>query len=388
MRNKNLNLNIKKKILIKYSIFFFILISYINLKYSLIIFNFYFKFNDIENYLKLCENSGITKEKSIKNKSPKVSIISPVYNREKYILRFLRSIQNQKFKEIEIIFIDDGSKDKSIKKIEKYRMKDERILLIKHKKNKGTFICRNIGVLNSKGKYVMLPDPDDILSKNIIKYCYNFLEIYNFDMIRFNIYYGNNKIFFYNRIKGLANRPIYQPELSTYLFYGKGILLQIDFNVSNKFIKREAYIRALNSLNIYYLNIYMTIFEDGLMNYILYRSAKSFYFIKKIGYYYLKNNQSISRSNFKNKNLLLKFIFIYLRIIFEFSKNNIYEKNMANYLFSHMFKRKNIKKYKKFLNNDINFFKKIINMYFNCKYINNKNKIILNNFKSLLYNKF
>ena len=55
-------------------------------------------------------------------------------------------------------------------------------------------------------------------------------------MARFNLYKGNGKIFFFERIKGLERRPIYQPELSTYLFYGKGKLLQIDFNVSNKFI--------------------------------------------------------------------------------------------------------------------------------------------------------
>ena len=100
---------------------------------------------------------------------PKVSIISPVYNREKFILRFLRSIQNQKFKDVEIIFVDDCSKDKSVKLIEEYKKKDERIILIKNKKNKGTFICRNEGVLNSRGKYIMLSDPDDILSRNINK---------------------------------------------------------------------------------------------------------------------------------------------------------------------------------------------------------------------------
>ena len=160
-------------------------------------------------------------------------------------------------------------------------------------------------------------------------------------MIRFNIYKGNGIIFFNNLIKGIESRPVYQPELSTYLFYGKGYLLQIDFNISNKFIKREAYIRALNSLNNYYLNIYMTVLEDGLMNYILYRSVKSLFFIKKIGYYYLKNNQSItkSKSKFIQKSIL-KFLFIYLKVLFEYSKNTKYEKDMANAFFISKFKKK------------------------------------------------
>ena len=80
----------------------------------------------------------------IKNKSfnkveiPKISIISPVYNRGKYILRFLRSIQNQGFEDIEIIFIDDYSTDNSVKLIEKYQKEDKRIVLLKNKRNKGT----------------------------------------------------------------------------------------------------------------------------------------------------------------------------------------------------------------------------------------------------------
>ena len=97
-------------------------------------------------------------------------------------------------------------------------------------------------------------------------------------MIRFNIYLGNKKIFFNNIVNGLESRTIYQPELSTYLFYGSGKIMQIDFNVSNKMIKREAYIRALNSLNNYYLNIYMINYEDGVLNYIIYRNVRSFFF--------------------------------------------------------------------------------------------------------------
>lgn len=64
---------------------------------------------------------------------PKVSIVSAVYNRQKFLLRFLRSIQNQKFNDIEIIFVDDCSDDNSVKMIEKYREEDERIILLKQK---------------------------------------------------------------------------------------------------------------------------------------------------------------------------------------------------------------------------------------------------------------
>ena len=343
------------------------------------------EFNKIENYFKFCTNFMHSKlRRFLKNKFPKISVISPVYNREKYIFRFITSIQNQIFQDIEIIFIDDCSFDNSFKIIKELQKEDERILIIKHRKNKGTFISRNEGVLYSKGQYIILPDPDDILSQNILKICYNIVKRYNYEMIRFNIYIGNSNIFANDIIKGLKEKPIYQPQLSTYLFYGKGKLFQIDFNVSNKFIKKEAYIRALNSLTQYYLNLYLVSYEDGIMNYILFRAVKSFIFIKRIGYFYLINNESITMniSNIAIQNL--KFMFIYLKIVFEYSKNTKYEKDMANYLLNELSNKFNISKNILFLNKDIKFYYDIINMYMNCNFITNRNKIILKNFTEIL----
>ena len=174
MKNKNKIFNYKNVIFIIFKFFLILLIGFYNKSnYSSTFFNIYSDLNNIEKYLIICESKKLNNKEIFKyNKNPKVSIISPVFNREKFIYRFLRSIQFQKFKDIEIIFIDDCSRDKSIKIIEETKKHDQRIILIKHKKNKGTFISRNVGILNSKGKYIMLPDPDDIISRNIIKNLY------------------------------------------------------------------------------------------------------------------------------------------------------------------------------------------------------------------------
>jgi glycosyltransferase involved in cell wall biosynthesis len=164
-------------------------------------------------------------------------------------------------------------------------MKELYIILIKNNKNKGTLISRNIGIVNSKGEYIIMPDSDDILSENILKTCYETSTKNNIDMIRFNIYIGNEIIFFDYFVNKLRVKPIFQPELRTYLFYGLNKLEQIDFNLSNKFIKRDVYIRALNSINKFYLNQYMINYEDGLINCMLYQTAKSLVFLKRIGYY-------------------------------------------------------------------------------------------------------
>ena len=98
--------------------------------------------HQLEAYYKICKMKRLLINKKFFSKvdNPKISIISPVHNREKYILIFLRSIQNQDFKDIEIIFVDDYSTDNSIKLIEEYKKEDKRIVLLKNKRNKGTLI--------------------------------------------------------------------------------------------------------------------------------------------------------------------------------------------------------------------------------------------------------
>jgi glycosyltransferase involved in cell wall biosynthesis len=221
---------------------------------------------EIENYLNICKNFKIIKKYKIMS-NPKISIISPIYNRERFIYRFLTSIQFQDFTDIEIILVDDCSIDSSVKIIEDYKKKDKRIILIKNKNNKGTFISRNIGVLYAKGKYIILPDPDDILLKGIIRLCYNKAEKFNYEVIRFSIYDWNKKLGYAKYVQKLGNKPVYDPLLSTNLFYGYGELEIVDFNINNKFIKTKTFIKALNCLNNFYFNIYIIYMEDQLMNF-------------------------------------------------------------------------------------------------------------------------
>ena len=77
-----------------------------------------YEYEKIENYLKICSSPEIFVPSKIKiTNNPKVSIVSAVYNTGKFIMRFLKSIQNQNFNDIEIILIDDCSKDNSVELI-------------------------------------------------------------------------------------------------------------------------------------------------------------------------------------------------------------------------------------------------------------------------------
>ena len=341
------------------------------------------EFQRINSFFELCKFGILLNKMKFKiSFHPKISIIIPIYNKEKYILRFLRSIQNQFFDDIEIILIDDHSIDSTLEIIEKLRKKDERIKLIKNKKNYGTLKSRNEGAFKANGKYLIFLDPDDLLSYNILILCYNLAEKYNYDIIRFNIYEGNEKINLDSLVNKIINKTVFKPEISLYLFYGLGKLEELDYYITNKLIKKELFIKSLNLINEYYLNNFMIDCEDGLINFILYRLANSYYFIIKIGYIYAINEESITIANFMK---WLKSNFLYLKFIFQNTKNNIVEKNIANYIFLGIYSRHrdDIIQFFKSIN-DIGFYKEIIDLYINCKYISPKTKEILSHLNFLI----
>ena len=84
------------------------------------------EFSKIEKFLNICNKKKIIKQFKKKD-NPKISVISPIYNNELFILRFLNSIQSQNYNDLEIILIDDCSIDNSIKLIKKYQKLDKRI---------------------------------------------------------------------------------------------------------------------------------------------------------------------------------------------------------------------------------------------------------------------
>ena len=94
---------------------------------------------------------------------PLVSIILPVYNAQNHLARCIGSILNQTYKNIELIILNDGSKDQSLPVCEAFRAKDERILLV-DKANSGVSDTRNLGLKLASGKYVQFVDSDDYIA--------------------------------------------------------------------------------------------------------------------------------------------------------------------------------------------------------------------------------
>ncbi|MGN1180184.1 MAG: glycosyltransferase family 2 protein [Suilimivivens sp.] len=119
--------------------------------------------------------------------NPMVSIIVPVYNGEKTIERCLRSIQNQSYRNIEVIVVNDGSVDHTEKVIQKYVKNDERFHYIK-KDNSGVSDSRNMAMAVAKGEYFQFVDGDDWIVKQATEEFVKTAQLYDCDMVISDFY--------------------------------------------------------------------------------------------------------------------------------------------------------------------------------------------------------
>lgn len=120
-----------------------------------------------------------------------VSIIIPVYNSSKYIEETIKSIEKQTYNNYEAIFVDDGSNDNSIEIIEKYKVKNPEIKIIKIA-HQGVSKARNIGIKEAKGRYLTFLDSDDIWLENKLEKQINFIKENNYAFVYCNFKYISN----------------------------------------------------------------------------------------------------------------------------------------------------------------------------------------------------
>ena len=109
-------------------------------------------------------------------KNPKISVLMPVYNGEKYLRIAIQSILDQSFKDFEFIIVDDCSTDKSWKIIKKYAAADKRIITLRNKKNLRATKTLNRGLWKALGKYVARMDADDFSYPDRLQKQFNFME--------------------------------------------------------------------------------------------------------------------------------------------------------------------------------------------------------------------
>ena len=113
---------------------------------------------------------------------PKVSIIVPVYNCEEYLDEAIKSLLNQTLKEIEIIVVNDGSRDNSLLIANKYKDIDNRVKVVSQD-NQGVSVARNFGLSIAKGEYIGFIDGDDWIESDMYKTLYDVAIRDNLDLV-------------------------------------------------------------------------------------------------------------------------------------------------------------------------------------------------------------
>ena len=219
---------------------------------------------------------------------PKISVIIPVYNTEKYIEKCLDSIYNQKIKDIEIIIVNDGSKDNSDTIIQKWIEKNKENIQIKYlkKENGGLSDSRNFAIPYVTGEYISFIDSDDYIDENL----YSNLEKYmneKIDLIKFKMQTVDEKGEILEKLDG----PIFE-KCTGEEGYEKLCTNDKFLDPACIYLYRTEFYKENNFK--YKLGAYH---EDFGLTSLIILKAKSFVSTNEYGYYYLQTNNSITRNS-------------------------------------------------------------------------------------------
>jgi glycosyltransferase involved in cell wall biosynthesis len=243
----------------------------------------------------------------------------------------MASIENQSYRDIDIIFVDDASNDKSVKLIEQYQHKDKRIQLVRHKENQGLLKTRNDGVIKARGEYILFIDQNGILTEGALKNIYGNILMYNTDIIRFDIYNKFNNTFEKNDLNDFFKKEkvLYQPNIFKQSFYQyKGELFQYELNLHGKVIKTKLYQDILYHLVSFYETKSWNNFEDNAIDFLLLKHSQSYIFLNEINYI---NNLDEYNYYSKDKNSYINDLFKLASLINRNTKDDTYQKLMVLY---------------------------------------------------------
>ena len=248
---------------------------------------------------------------------PKVSVIVPVYNVENYLERCINSLRNQSLSDMEIILVDDCSKDSSLEICKKAAYEDFRIKVI-HKVNEGAGKARNAGLEVATGEYIGFVDSDDFVEEDMYKTLCEKAEKYGSDLVMSGVLFVNGNMFSED---GECVRKTYfdadthfetaeslkmlrmgivgaTPEDSDDSKYGMGIVKNL---FKNEIIKKN---------NIVFQSEREMISEDALFMIDYISCIEKATGIPEAFYNYCRNGNSISKS-YKSDRLEKSLVFVY-----------------------------------------------------------------------------
>ena len=245
-------------------------------------------------YQKYLIKSILTKGEDMEKK---VSIVIPCYNVEQYLQDCFKCLDSQTYKNLEIIFVNDGSKDNSLSLIQEYCKKNQNAKVVS-KINGGLSSARNAGIENATGDYIYFYDPDDIINFQIIEHLVNLIESNSADFAityckfikaKNNLIKLNSKLEKGNKVKTIFNQDVFISLVNDYNLFT---------SVWNKLYKLD----IINDNNLRFSEkcFYG---EDTPFNYEYCKFVNKTIISNKIQYYYIQRSSSIVHQSFKEKRL-------------------------------------------------------------------------------------
>ena len=254
---------------------------------------------NVKDFYNLVNNEKLIQTQKIKPfAEPKISIIIPVTTTKPNLIRTFNSIQNQTFKDIEIIISDDFSDNNE--NLFKYLYENEpRLRIFTHTKKMGLWRTRMDGFLYSKGKYILHFDPGDILSDNfVLEDMFKFVTKYNLDTVRFSFSKITSekiedeiekmRIYPTKHLKIIYGRPDYDTRE-----YGYGAIW-------NRLVRANVITKGFDLVDIDILNAYKDIWEDKWWNDLIDRVSFSNLVVNKLGYVNFLDRNTITEEHIKD----------------------------------------------------------------------------------------
>ncbi|MBS3203743.1 glycosyltransferase family 2 protein [Turicibacter bilis] len=250
--------------------------------------------------------------------SIKVSVVMPVYNAQKYLKRSIESILNQTLKEIELILVNDGSKDHSIDICREYEQKDYRVKVV-DKKNEGACIARNTGIQIAKGEYLQLVDADDYCELNMLEEQYALAKSTNAEVVmcglKYDISLKNGQI--------LYEEDHYQNAVLTGKQEIKEVMMDIINNMLFNYTHNKLYnLNFLKENNLKFTE-WLPIDQDTNFNIDVFKHLNHLTLTKKSYYHYIKTFEETIVNRYHPEKFKVR-TYRYERLIDMFKEFGIY----------------------------------------------------------------
>ena len=315
---------------------------------------------------------------------PFISIILPSFNKANEILKSIRSIQNQSFKKIEIIIVDDCSTDNSTQIYKNLLDTDPRVRIFYHSKNMGVWRSRLDGFLYSRGKYILHFDPGDFYADNfVLEDGYNLVSQYNLDSLRFALMEVYNKknvedkkntktITFYNEYLKIMYGRIEFPVITVH--FG---------SIWNRLTRAAIFTKGLYLLDEYVLNAYKNLWEDRWWNQMANKMSYCNLLVNRVGYLYFRfvtGEGSVKLETDEQKYKTIKEFIYFLLFDYQLSSKYSDKKSVIDFLkalTSKDFQYFEFKLSLNYLNKSFPIFDHLIKCLLNDPYVYNEDKVFL-----------